>query len=155
MAVGGSGEEGIINLVSGLAPLLEGVMSLIKCSGCSNEISQKAPTCPKCGHPNEKAKHLSGGQVLLSLVIAAGTIWFLAGGGLEKQTANEMKKIENQVAADAVHQYEIAKREGNAIQVCVQAGFVSAAYLQAKDESNYQQWKKIEGEDCRRAGVSR
>jgi hypothetical protein len=79
--------------------------------------------------------------------------WFFAGGGLEKQTANEMQKIENQVATDAVSQYEIAKREGNAIQVCVHAGLVSAAYLQAKDEPNYQKWKKIENDDCRRAGV--
>lgn len=130
-------------------------MALIKCSSCDNEISQKAPTCPKCGHPNEKAKHLSGAQVLASLALAGGLIWFLAGGGLEMQAARDMQKIENQVAADAVRQYEIAQREGNPMQMCVQAGLVSAAYLQAKDETNYQKWKRIEGEDCGRAGGSR
>ena len=130
-------------------------MALIKCSSCGNEISPKAATCPKCGHPNDKAKHLSGAQVFVSLAITGGMLWFFVGGGLEKQTANEMQKIENQVAADAVRQYEIAKREGNPMQMCVQAGFVSAAYLQAKDEANYQTWKQIEGQDCRRAGVPR
>lgn len=128
-------------------------MAMIKCSSCSNEISPKAVTCPKCGHPNEKARYLSGGQVIGYLVFAGVLLWFFAGGGLDKQAAHEMQKIENQVAADAVNQYQIAKRQGNAIQVCVQAGLVSAAYLQAKDEPNYQQWKKTESEDCRRAGV--
>lgn len=128
-------------------------MKLIKCSSCDNEISPKAATCPKCGHPNEKAKHLSGAQIVVSLVIAGGMLWFFAGGGLEKQAASDMQKIEDQVAVDAVRQYEIAKREGNPMQMCVQAGFVSAAYLQAKDETNYQKWKKVEGQDCRRAGV--
>ena len=128
-------------------------MAMIKCSSCGNEISPKAATCPKCGHPNEKAKHLSGGQIIGYLVFAGVLLWFFAGDGLDKQTAREMQKIENQVAADAVNQYQIAKRQGNAIQVCVQAGLVSAAYLQAKDEPNYQQWKKTEIEDCRRAGV--
>jgi hypothetical protein len=32
---------------------------------------------------------------------------------------------------------------------------VSAAYLQAKDEPNYQRWEKIEKDDCSRAGMPR
>lgn len=96
---------------------------------------------------------MSTGRAIVSLVVAGGLIWFFVGGGLEKQAASDMQKIEIQVAADAVNQYEIAKRQGNAMQVCVQAGLVSAAYLQAKDEPNYNKWKKIESDDCRRAGV--
>lgn len=130
-------------------------MPSIKCENCSNEISKKAATCPKCGHPNKKAEHLSGGQVLLYLAIAGAGLWWWAGGGLEKQAAHEMSKIEDQVAADSVNQYNIAKRQGDTMQICVQAGLVSAAYLQAKDEANYQHWKKIEDSDCRAAGVPR
>lgn len=59
------------------------------------------------------------------------------------------------MASDAVTQYEIAKRSGSAIDACVQAGFVSAAYLQAKDESNYQRWKGTEKIDCLAAGINR
>jgi hypothetical protein len=128
---------------------------MIKCSSCGTEISPKAATCPKCGHPNDKAKRLSGAQVLGYLAVGGLIIWWFAGGGLENQAAHEMQKIENQVATDALNQYQIAKREGNAMQVCVQAGLVSAAYLQAKDESNYRVWKETEGADCRRAGVPR
>ena len=127
---------------------------MIKCKSCNNEISPRATTCPKCGHPNNNI-HLSARQVIASIVLGGCLIWFLAGGGFEKQASNQMQKIHNQVADDAVSRYEIAKREGNKIQVCVQAGFVSAAYLQAKDETNYQQWKQIEIADCKKAGINR
>jgi len=59
------------------------------------------------------------------------------------------------VAAQFVEQYQIAKRQGKPTDVCVQAGIVAAAYLQAKDEAGYQQWKRTEQEDCRRAGIGR
>jgi hypothetical protein len=36
----------------------------------------------------------------------------------------------------------------------VQAGIVSAAFLQAQDETNYQKWKTIEKNDCARAGIA-
>ena len=34
-------------------------MALIKCPECSNEISDKAPNCPKCGHPSQAAAPLA------------------------------------------------------------------------------------------------
>jgi hypothetical protein len=94
-----------------------------------------------------------GAQALVGLIVAIGIVWFFFGGGLEKQTAKDMKAIEAQVAADAVQQYYIAAQQGDPIQVCVQAGFVVAAYLQAKDVGNYEQWKRNEERDCRQAGV--
>jgi len=130
-------------------------MALIHCEECKAEISKSANVCPKCGHPNKKAAHLPAGQVIGALFLAGIGIWFFAGGGLEHQAQKDMKKIEDQVAADAVAQYNIAKAQGDKIQICVQAGFVSAAYLQAKDEPNYQTWKNKEKEDCRKAGMPR
>ena len=94
-------------------------------------------------------------QAILGLIVAVDFGWYFFGGGLEHQAVKEMNKIENQVAADSVEQYNIAKRQGDAMQICVQAGMVSAAYLQAKDESNYQTWKTTEDADCKAAGVSR
>lgn len=128
-------------------------MKLIKCGGCGTDISPKAEKCPQCGHPNDKADHISGGQALVFIVLAIVGLWWFAGGGIEKQAASDLRQIQNQVAGDAVQQYEIAKREGNAIQTCVQAGLVSAAYLQAQDEPSYKRWKKVESDDCRRAGI--
>lgn len=55
-------------------------MKMINCANCDQEMSQKAPMCPKCGHPNKKAKHLSGKTVFLTFLLAAGTIWWLAYG---------------------------------------------------------------------------
>jgi len=129
-------------------------MKLTKCTACGNEISASAGACPKCGHPNPKANHLSGASVIGGLAMAGVAIWWFSAGGFEAQATTEMNRIETKVAADAVAQYEIAKRQGDPIQTCVQAGFVSAAYLQAKDESNYQVWKQTQKTDCRAAGIN-
>lgn len=128
-------------------------MAMIQCEECKTEISKSANVCPKCGHPNKKAAHLSAGQIIVVLLLAGIGLWFFAGGGLEQQAQNDMKKIQDQVAVDAVAQYNIAKSQGDKIQICVQAGFVSAAYLQAKDEHNYNKWKDIQKEDCSKAGM--
>lgn len=66
---------------------------------------------------------------------------------------NNSENIEKQVATDSVEQYNIAKNQGDLMMICVQAGFVSAAYLQAKDDTNYNKWKDIEKVDCSRAGL--
>lgn len=64
-----------------------------------------------------------------------------------------MRDIETKVARDAVERYEIAKRQGDPMMVCVQAGMVSAAWLQAKNEREYSKWKDIEKADCKKAGL--
>jgi hypothetical protein len=66
-----------------------------------------------------------------------------------------MQDIQNKVAADAVVQYGIAQRNGSAMDACVQAGLVAAAYLQAQDEANYQRWKLTEKADCAKAGIDK
>ncbi|HKQ48545.1 MAG TPA: hypothetical protein VJZ71_10780 [Phycisphaerae bacterium] len=101
---------------------------------------------------SEKKNPNTGGAII-GLLVAIGAIWYFFGGGLEKQTAKDLNKIEQQVAADAVKQYEIAKRSGTAIDAYVHAGLVAAAYLQAQDESNYRKWKAIEKQEATRAGV--
>ena len=67
--------------------------------------------------------------------------------------SNNLENIEDQVAADTVEQYNIAKSQGDPMMTCVQAGMVSAAYLQAKDNVNYNKWKDIEKSDCSKAGL--
>lgn len=66
-----------------------------------------------------------------------------------------MQEIHDQVAADAEAQYRLAAKHGNAIDKCVQAGLVAAAYLQAKNEDKYRHWKVIEDLSCINAGVPR
>ena len=91
---------------------------------------------------------------IIGIVVFVILIWFFFGGGLEQQAADQMQTIENQVAEDAVKQYEIAKNSGNAIDAYVHAGIVAAAYLQAQDEPNYKKWKDIEREEAKNAGMS-
>lgn len=65
----------------------------------------------------------------------------------------DTSSIESQVAQDAVAQFQIAKRSGDPMQACVHAGLVSAAFLQAKDETSYRKWLAIEKQECTAAGV--
>jgi len=73
--------------------------------------------------------------------------------GTSSRVSNTLQNIQNKVASDSVSQYNMAKRQGNKIQICVQAGMVSAAYLQANDDYNYNKWKAIEESDCSSAGL--
>ena len=66
---------------------------------------------------------------------------------------SELSRIEIQVAEDMTEQYNIAKRSGDKMQICVQAGLVASAYLQAKDESKYNQWQRTKKRDCKAAGL--
>jgi hypothetical protein len=65
-----------------------------------------------------------------------------------------LRGIYAKVATDAVEQYEMVQRnKGSAMDLCAQAGLVSAAYLQAKDEEHYRTWKATEKKHCASAGV--
>lgn len=94
---------------------------------------------------------LLGGLVSLGVLIYLGYMFY--GGGVEKEAAETMRTIEQQVAQDSVDQYNITKQSGTAIDQCVHAGMVAAAYLQAKDQSSYANWKATEKQDCAFDGV--
>jgi hypothetical protein len=126
-------------------------MALVACKGCAAQISPKAVSCPKCGHPNKKASHLSGGSVVMILLGAVFFVWWMA--ATEKNVTQKLSEIEATVATDMVEQYNIAKRAGDKTQICVQAGMVTAAYLQAKDEVNYRMWEQKQKADCKKAGI--
>ena len=96
----------------------------------------------------KKALKIIGG-IILALVL----LGYFFGGGLEEQAAKDLQKIENQVAADAVKQYEIAKRSGSDMDAYVQAGMAAAAFLQANDEENYKKWKEIEAKEAKNVGL--
>jgi len=128
-------------------------MALQACHECGNKISSEAKTCPQCGVvPKNKSNTLS---TILGGIAAVFAIWFYFGGGVQQQAAKDMRDIERQVADDSVKQYEIAKTSGSAVDRCVHAGMVAAAYLQAKDDANYKIWKHTESLDCDAAGVPR
>lgn len=57
------------------------------------------------------------------------------------------------VADDSIDQYELTKKHGSKIEICVHAGMVAAAFLQAKSEAKYAEWKAVEKADCAKAGM--
>ncbi|MEQ1908020.1 MAG: hypothetical protein ABMA15_04315 [Vicinamibacterales bacterium] len=127
--------------------VLIGVMAL-KSAPASSQPSQDVPVAPS------GARASSAGAVIALLLMGVSG-WYYFGGGLESQANRTMQDIQSKVAADAVAQYGIAQRNGSAMDVCVQAGFVTAAYLQAQDEANYQRWKQTEKADCAKAGIEK
>lgn len=72
---------------------------------------------------------------------------------IQKEARKEQGRIERQVADDMVKQYEIAKKNGDRMTMCVQAGAVAAAFMQAKDQTGFDRWKATEKADCRAAGM--
>jgi hypothetical protein len=97
-------------------------------------------------------------EIKKKIQIAAGIVsifflLFILGGGANKMADNQMSSIEIKVAQDAEKQYEIAKSGGDKMDIYVHAGMVAAAYLQAKDQANYNKWKAIEKEDARAVGL--
>ena len=74
-------------------------------------------------------------------------------GGAEREAAQTMREIENQVAQDSIVQYNIAKRNGSQMEVCTYAGMVAAAWMQAKNEAEYARWRQIQSQECRAAGI--
>jgi hypothetical protein len=101
--------------------------------------------------PDEKPKPKQFSAAWLLLAIPA--IWFFAGDGFDFSGESRLSEIHAKVAADSVEKYNIAKRQGSPVDVCVHAGLVAAAFLQAKDEGNYAAWKATEKRDCMNAGV--
>lgn len=73
----------------------------------------------------------------------------------QKIVNDQMNTIYDQVLQDSIDQYNITKSANNSMDMCVHAGMVKAAMLQAKNDTGYNEWDNIEKEDCGRAGVPR
>lgn len=55
-----------------------------------------------------------------------------------------------QVILEAEKKYELARQQGNVLQICTQAELVASAYfyLESYQSKAYQRWKSIEKKDC-------
>jgi hypothetical protein len=67
---------------------------------------------------------------------------------------NRPSPLPNKAIDDQVLQYNSAVKAGSPTDRCVQAGFVASAYIQAKDEPNYQAWSGIRSNECKAAGIA-
>jgi hypothetical protein len=145
-----------------------------KCPQCAETVKADAVVCRYCAHrfdgapaaPQPAAKKRGGlrtigcvGTAALGLLVATCMTKLIEPGSQLASSPlgvdTQMQKIKNKVADDAVKQYGIAARGGTAIDRCVQAGMVAAAYLQAQDQAAYDTWKSTEKADCAAAGLRR
>lgn len=144
-------------------------MATEQCVDCGNLVSTAAKKCPHCGRPLKKL--VTGPRFLIVTLAALVVLIFVSNQRYQKTQEESNVRFEetlkrargagaelsdrifDDVARDQVAQYQISKRKGDAIQICVQAGMVVAAYLQAKDESEYRRWVDVRTSDCKRAGV--
>lgn len=125
-------------------------------------LSEQQTLSNSTSYVNEYDKKSNGGiyaLVITGVIVVIFLIYSTTKNNNSSQNPFEnvaiepMQNIYDKVAKDAEEKYGIAKLNGNAIDAYVQAGMVAAAYLQAKDEVNYQKWKDIEAEEARLAGV--
>jgi MFS family permease len=143
------------------------------CRNCGKYSTYNARFCTECGQgiesqitsapitvsvPGQGNPHTTGNAIFIAFLILLCLMFLIyaVNGTLQSGRIPDSfsTSIESKVAADAVEQYEIAKRNGNRIDVCVHAGLVKAAYLQAKDEVSYKRWVRTERTDCDEAGVN-
>ena len=89
----------------------------------------------------------------LLIFISCEKIKNIAKESFSNSVEKEMDMIYRQVINDSVEQLEIVMKGGSSIDICVQAGMVSAAFLQAKDEEGYLTAKKFEKKACNAAGL--
>lgn len=90
---------------------------------------------------------------LIGIAVCVG-IGFAALKTAEVGGASMEASVHDDVTSGSVKEYNMAKRHGDKTDVCVRAGLVAEAYLQAKDEANYARWRETQRIDCQRAGLS-
>lgn len=73
---------------------------------------------------------------LLALAILAGAM------------AASEKAVTSEVVRDSIKEYNTARETGDMASVCVHAGLVKEACIQAHDEKCAKEWAEIEKADC-------
>ncbi len=89
--------------------------------------------------------------VMSVLLFGYSTVSFLY---LSNAAGNTPSPIVNRAISDQVQQYNAAVKAGSPTDRCVQAGFVASAYIQTKDQTNYQAWSGIRNSECKAAGIA-
>lgn len=91
---------------------------------------------------------------IVTIVCCVIIFWYFAYGRamiankemdrITQPVSSRMQNIENKAANDAVDKYDIAARQGDKMQMYTQARRCASAFLEVKDEVNYDKWKAIQ-----------
>jgi hypothetical protein len=121
-------------------------------------LIDKPSTPPNASRHERKSPSFNVTAGMIAVVVIAVVtlpLFFLLFGSTKPGMPFGMASIYRSVSDSAAQQYYIARRQGDPIQICVQAGLAAAAFLQAQDEPNYRAWKNKESWDCAAAGIPR
>jgi hypothetical protein len=149
-------------------------MALIKCEECSNEISNKASSCPKCGNPttHNKEDHSTESNVsdtkggcltplILFLVVGGIISWFIYLNYIQEEpSANLVNKLrpityEKQVQVQEDQYYTLPIKVENAAEVTIEYLVKSGPNIDVffVDEEGLKEWQRmLKGDDG--SGVS-
>jgi len=72
---------------------------------------------------------------------------------LEEETKKAEVEFNQKVIDEAIAQYQMVARAGLKQEMCLRAGIVVEAHLQAKQEEDWRVWKQIQYRDCKKAGI--
>ncbi|PKV51696.1 hypothetical protein ATE84_3788 [Aquimarina sp. MAR_2010_214] len=78
-------------------------------------------------------------------------IYFLFTTGSSDTNQHQINVTKNQVAQEAIKQYNIVKRNGPGMEASLHAGFVAEAFLKVGDSENHSKWTKIKEQEERNA----
>lgn len=73
----------------------------------------------------------------------------------KEETQATINSLHEQTARDLEQQYAELQRTGaSQMDLCVRAGFVAEAYLQANASTAFEKWQNIENNHCQKAGLN-
>ncbi|MDR3479488.1 MAG: hypothetical protein P4L91_02095 [Burkholderiaceae bacterium] len=70
-----------------------------------------------------------------------------------QEAAEPQDNSVDKLVDDEMAKYDVARRNGSKVAMCVHAGAVAALLSQLKDEESYQGWKHNQRVDCKAAGL--
>lgn len=78
-------------------------------------------------------------------IIGAGLLAIVALVGMMRASG---AIVHGEVVRDCIREYDAARATGDAASICVHAGLVKEACIQAHDETCAKAWAEIEKRDC-------
>lgn len=123
---------------------------------------------PRYMYPNKLKRRFI---ILLTAILMAGGCFVVGRNMSDYRRANftkrsnvapitreQIKELDKTIAVnaatEAIKEYESAKVSGDKLQTYIKAGAVTAAYMDAKDDTNAAKWKAIERQAAAEAGFN-
>ena len=116
---------------------------LVECKACGGQISRKATSCRKCGHPNERVVRQLLALIVVGVAVGISLIWWRISKYNDSLLVEETAQV-----ASLIHNYSMVKNEGDAHHSCLLAGLIANTYASFGNNDQHHLWKQTQAEDC-------